>query len=806
MGTDLSLSHSFLSAISSSDFYVFQTFSDKKPGGRDPLARVLTGSFSQHSKTLSDLNARGAGIFVQVNEGADRGKAHISNVRYLFVDTDGAPLGPIRDAMPRPHILTTSSPGRWHCLWRVNDESITGFKLSQALLAKRFGCDPSMTNVDRVLRVPGFINHKYNSPALVKCSISNHPQISCRTLVSAAQSGKILNGDSNQVATGLESMLPSSEVSHSLPISLDMDSTFILPDILAPGNRTQPLVQYVGHLVGKGLDEDMIRATIKRVNVERCPNNAIPIDDATLEREIFPAIPKFIAARNVNKVSTSVQPVLPVSDDISSGKADFEDIVIPEGKFRSSDKGNAERLIASFPNCMRFIHEQQKWLVWESGSRESTFGNTAKPGEAAPARGWVFDTSGEMIRRVWAMVPSMEFEVRDRCGKDEKALNAQLKTVRRLEAVGGAKSCIEAAQSCAGISISTGDLDGDDWLLGVSNGVVDLRTGKLRNSEPEDLITTRSHVVADATATCPRWEQFMLEIMDGDIETVKFLQRAVGYTLTGKTGEQAFFIMHGTGANGKSTFMRLMAMLLGDMGMATSTAAFIGAKPSAEDNYRFAGFRAARALFMSETNESGRLREELIKVATGEDKIEGRFPFGEFFSYAPKFKPWMSTNHKPTVYGTDHAMWRRLRLIPFEVTIPEEKRDKDLIKTLESESAGILNWAIKGCLEWQKTGLCEPESVIAATRAYQDESDELLRFMGDNCIVAKHMDIDPASVKVAGSVLYHTYSSWKKERNEKPMTQTLFGRKMSERGFNKGRADGAMYYIGIGLKGPQSAM
>lgn len=785
----------FLSALdSTTQVFVFQTFSDKKTKGeKDPLARALIGTFEQHKQTLIDLNEKGGGVFVQVNGGGARGKAHITGIRALFVDTDGADVRNIMRSMRRPQFVSESSPGKYHLYWKVSDGQLDLFSLHQSLLAKKFDCDPSVKNLDRVLRVPGFVNYKYDVPHLVTCAGIGEGVPSYTT---------------NQV---MEPLSPKVSAADSHPVvDTDSGSSFTLPAVLPPGDRTLHLVSYAGQLAGRGLDEPVIRAEVRRVMLERCPPGAEPIDDATLEQEIFPAIGKFLIPDMVQykpgmsqEVTTQAGADGQVGSFIDGAPRSFEpSATAAPAKLKTfplTDLGNAQCLIYHNQGTVQYVYEERRWLYW------------TKDVSGKASCKWSWDITGDIYRRIWALLPVVKAQIAQRTLGNDKEYEAQIKKLTRLQSSAGVRGCLDLAPQCPGVTIPIERLDSDPWVLGVANGVVNLKDGTFREMRPDDYITVCSpvsmptgaeggmyHALEQAAGSgCPTWERFLLEVMDDNYEMVSFLQRAVGYTLTGVTTEQSFFVMYGTGANGKSTFINILSALLGKLSTTTSVAAFTGDKPSSEDSYRFAKFRGTRGLFMAEARESVRLREELIKVATGGDELEGRVPYGQFFTYTPQFKPWMSTNHKPTIYGTDHAIWRRVKLIPFEVCIPDEEQDHQLEDKLKAEIPGILAWAIQGCLEWQKVGLKPPQVVLDATQAYRDESDEILRFMDDNCTVTPGCE----DVEVAAGALYHCYSNWKKDRNEKPMTQTMFGRKMLERGAMRKRKTDGMYYTGVTLNG-----
>ncbi|HYU47276.1 MAG TPA: phage/plasmid primase, P4 family, partial [Terriglobales bacterium] len=248
---------------------------------------------------------------------------------------------------------------------------------------------------------------------------------------------------------------------------------------------------------------------------------------------------------------------------------------------------------------------------------------------------------------------------------------------------------------------------------------LNLKTGTLQPHCREDLLTKCLPIAYDPNAECPTWLDFLKTIMANNAALITFLQRAIGYSLTGDTSEQCLFIAHGSGSNGKSTFLEVLQALLGDYAESTPSASLLAKDRHDGIPNDIARLRGARLVTAVEIGEGKRLNEELVKRLTGQDTMTARFLFAEFFDFHAEFKLWIACNHLPTIRGTDHAIWRRIRLIPFTVTIPDEQQDKKLPGKLQAELPGILRWAIQGCLAWQEQELSTPSEVIAATKDYR---------------------------------------------------------------------------------------
>jgi len=289
------------------------------------------------------------------------------------------------------------------------------------------------------------------------------------------------------------------------------------------------------------------------------------------------------------------------------------------------------------------------------------------------------------------------------------------------------------------------------------------------------MLMSQAPVEYDPEATAPTWDAFLEKILPNP-EDRGFIQRAVGYSLTGNTKEQGVFLLYGNGANGKSTFIETIMSLLGDYAAQTDFSTFTVRKSETVRN-DLAALKDARFVSASETKQGKYLDEVVIKQSTGGEKITCRFLYGEYFSYRPKFKVWLSFNHKPIVRGADHGIWRRLKLVPFTVQIPDEEQDKDLTVTLSQELPGILNWALEGCREWLQNGLKEPESIRQATADYREEMDTVEGFLRERC---QH----DTTQKVFHKDLYEDYRFWAEDNGEPAITNRELSAILKEKGYD----------------------
>jgi putative DNA primase/helicase len=433
-----------------------------------------------------------------------------------------------------------------------------------------------------------------------------------------------------------------------------------------------------------------------------------------------------------------------------------------------TDVGNARRLIAQHGEKIRYCYTTRRWYVWTG-------------------RRWMQDHTGTVERFAKKTVRGIYGQAaQNNDDLQRKRLGAWAKT---SESRGRITAMIDLAKSERGVPIEPEELDSDPWILNFNNGTLDLRTGELRQHDPADLCTKIIPFDFNANATCPMFSRFLRRIFDNNAALIGFVQRAFGYSLSGDVREQVIFVFWGSGANGKSTLLETIRAGLGDYA-STADSSLLMAKTHdgvRNDVARLAGIR----LVSTGETEAGRyLAESLVKLLTGNDKIAARFLYSEFFEFDAQFKLILATNHKPAIRGTDNAIWRRIRLVPFKVTIPEGEQDRSLPQKLRRELPGILAWAVRGCLKWRKEGLGQPDEVIAATQAYREEMDVLGGFLKDRCV-------ERVDLREAAATLYSNYTNWCESNGERPLTQQRFGVALADRGFTPNRTRRARFWMGL---------
>ena len=442
------------------------------------------------------------------------------------------------------------------------------------------------------------------------------------------------------------------------------------------------------------------------------------------------------------------------------------------GEMQFTDITNRDYFLKAYGDVIRYCITWNKFLYWNNTN-------------------WQVDNRGRVEEKVVDFIHQMYRGLRvinDRTleAAFEKHL-IKSESFRRLQAI------IGLLKMCKDIKAEDWELDSDIYLFNIEGLTLNLKTGKAREPNIKDLITKKSRFIYDKNADCPIWKMFINQIFNQDKDLIHFIQKAMGYSLSGDVGEQCLFILWGTGANGKSTFLNVLHYLFGDYACSTMIETFM--KKNSEQSNDLARLKGARLVTTSEIEQGKPLSESLIKQITGGDEITARFLYGEYFSFKPTFKIFMATNHKPKVRGADNGIWRRIKMIPFTVTIPAEQRDKSLTEKLIAENSGILNWLIQGYAMWRKEGLQEPDAIRDANEEYRMDMDIVGTFVND-CF-----NFDASlKIRLHTKQLYDTYLKWCNRNNERIMSQKWLGLRMQEKGFKRIIGNGQRMWLGLYIK------
>jgi len=351
---------------------------------------------------------------------------------------------------------------------------------------------------------------------------------------------------------------------------------------------------------------------------------------------------------------------------------------------------------------------------------------------------------------------------------------------------------VTMARSHPDIRVRPDEFDRDPWLLAADNGTLDLRTWQVQPSQPSDLITRKLGVAFDPNAEAPTWGAFLARVLP-DAEVREYVQRYVGYCLTGLTSEQVFLFFYGSGQNGKGTFLETMDALFGDHHARIRASVIAsGSAYAAEARFGLVPLVGRRLVTFGELEERASFNETLLKELTGEDPIEVETKGKQPYQYKPKAKYILAGNYKPRISGTDLGVWRRVRLVPFTVTIPPEERDGGLRDKLRAELPGVLNWALDGFETYTEKGRGDVSKAIRdATGEYKEDSDVLGQFLGEKVMR------DPAA-EITAADLYDEYRAWCQSSGHTPMAINTLSTRLKDRSFAKG--DGRRRYTWVGVR------
>lgn len=448
------------------------------------------------------------------------------------------------------------------------------------------------------------------------------------------------------------------------------------------------------------------------------------------------------------------------------------------------DTGNADRFTEIFKDRVLYSYTNKGWYIYD-GKR------------------WLFDNLGRIndyfeqsivVMKKQGMpknIPLLENETTEEYEKRLKAIKTSFdKHLTYSRSNRGTVAGIKQAMHKNSVDIN--EFDSNDMLINLVNSVYDMVSGINIPHDANLKFTKKANVNYDESKKCPRWEQFLREVFQDDTGLIKWIQKALGYSLTGKTSEQVIFILNGNGRNGKSVFLDVVSHIFGDYRTNIQPDSLM-VKTSQGANSDIARLKGARFVTTVESNDGMRFNEGLVKQLTGGDTVTARFLHANEFEFTPKFKVWMATNHRPIIRGTDKGIWRRIRLIPFDREFTEDEVDPDLTSKLLAESEGILQWMLKGLEMWQKERLGMCEKILLANKEYRQEMDVVSTFI-DDCIN------NSLGKEVKAAELYHHYRNYCLQNGFFVLTATKFGREMNNKGYVKIHKRTGKYYQNISMK------
>lgn len=510
-----------------------------------------------------------------------------------------------------------------------------------------------------------------------------------------------------------------------------------LPTIIREGERDQLLTSLAGTMRRRGASP---RAILEALRIENVSRVRPPLSDDQLRK-----IAKSIGAKDPEYAEENL-----------------------------TDLGNARRFVTMHHERLRAVlsKKHNPWFVWQGTH-------------------WEPDRTGESMRLAKQTVRTIHLEAERITDEDKRGAFQQ--HAFKSEGAERIRAIVDLAKTEPEISIREDQLDRDSWLFNVQNGTLDLSTGRLLKHKKTDYITKLSPVEFQRDAHAPRWMQFLDDIFAGDAALIGFIQRALGYTLTGDIREHCLFFCYGQGRNGKSTFLETIRELLADYSLQADFATFQSTRNDGP-RHDLARMRGARMVSAIEARGDRSFDETVLKQMTGGDTVTARNLYESSFEFKPQFKLWLAANHLPLVREQTEAFWSRILMVPFTVIIPAHKRKKNLAKQLIKELPGILNWILEGCAEWRRHGLMAPDTVRKAISEYKEEYDVLSEFFKERC----RLDFNEWTTR---SALYQSFSDWWMEtRGRNPLSHTVFNRMLSERtDIRPRKREGHRGWRGIGI-------
>jgi putative DNA primase/helicase len=747
----------------------------------DPLiGRYANKTLHEVGELLLDLeaiNAQGAGIFVARNQCTGlRSTENVTRIRGVHADMDGVTPDQIRtlSEVLEPSIIVESSPGRYQLYWQLSEGETLDKEEAKAInqrLARVYGADPAAVDVSRLLRLPGFRHMKYRDDGKT-------PTVTARYF------------DHTYTADGIRAAFPpqGKQIQH-----LPATPRIFVSDALTNGQYATQIAAIEAEVASRYKD-------LWQGNWPTAPrSNGTTGYPSGSEADLA------LAGHIARACSGAGIP-----------NSDFSAVV--ETVFSNSTLGKSKKWVSRPDYRERTIHQAVSGLATVEVSNSSGGLQLDSYGDVRNAKAFADIARGRFIyittRDRWLRWDGHRWLL---CEKDEHLAQAKevcakiLDTAARIlsQNQGRGKRLIQDAVTAhslprimamlklavseEGMAATDRELDSDPYMLGVENGVVDLRRGHHLFNQPELFITRYCDASYDEDAKCDRWLQFLDQIFEGDIETIESVQLLLGCSLLGLAGEEILVICYGHGSNGKSVFSNTVHKILGSYAV-TAPPSLLAARKANDSSPRndIAALAGTRYVSINEMQAGDRLDEQVVKSLAGREPISARFLHQEFFEFLPSFTPWLRTNHKPIVTGEDDGIWRRLVLLRFGRTFSDAEKDPDLEDKLLAERDGILLWMIDGARTYLREGLCLSPRMKSEWATYRTESDLLGEFLSDKTV-------PNPSAKTNQSSLYADYRAWCEGCGVRALSKKSFTQRLAERGYPEGKSGANRFYIGLAL-------
>lgn len=726
---------------------------------------------------LQAINDKGAGIFVAVNRfNGHRKVENVSLVRGIHADMDDVTedqLAALAKNLQPSIVVQSSSASRCQVYWLTNaDDTLTSAetKAINQYLAQHYGADKAAVDVARLLRLPGFKHMKYRAegktPTVTAIFYDQtytanqirdaFPSIQTRSTV------KIVTPSVREAcaatpvgATQLDGVAKLIEASHPQLWAGEWSMAIRSSGEIGYPSQSEADLALAGHIARAcrrlGANEpDLIKA-VEDVFFRSQLGNG----DKWKSRSDYRALTVAKALKSLSRSTASSAP---------------NDLVIDS----FGDVRNAKVFAQCAVGQFLYVTTRNRWLYWAHEK-------------------WLVCEKDEHITMAKEVCARMHATALGVFQQDQEKGKRLLQDAKASHHMPRLMAMLKLTVSEAEMAATDRELDCNPYLLGIENGVVDLRDGLFLINQPSFNITRYCNARFDVDASCTRWISFLDEIFAQDTAAIACVQRLLGCTLLGLSSEEKLIICYGSGSNGKSVFSNIVHKIMGGYSI-TSPPSMLTTRRNGDGGPRndLAALAGARYVSINELQAGDRLDEQVVKMLAGREPISARFLHQEFFEFTPTFTPWLRTNHKPIIYGVEEGIWRRLVLLNFGVQIPEDKKDSALEDKLFAERDGILMWMIEGARLFLKEGICISSSMRNDLLSYRGDSDLLGEFLSDTTWRS-----DTVDDKIEQKLFYTSYRMWSEVNGTRPMAKKSFTQRLVERGYKDTKSGGARFYAGL---------
>jgi len=771
----------FLSRLDDSSNATFniEHYTDLPKGEKKPYPDPLAGRYANLTLAevealiprLHAINEKGAGIFVARNQcTGHRSEETVSRIRGVHADMDDitdAQLTAVTAVLHPSIIVQSSEPGRYQIYWQLADGKAETKAINQCL-AKSHGGDNAAVDVARLLRVPGFKHMKYRVDGKTPT-------------VSAAYYGCAYTADQIRGAFPLE---PNDD--RAGRTALTTENTFMGSQVVTPElDRVAKDIAAAYPQLWAGDWANAVRSTgeigypsqseadlaLAGHIYRACQRTGMAVDSFGAAVEVvFTSSPLGHSAKwqsrpeyracTINKALSSAYP-------LNAGIADGGLVLESHGDIRNA-KAFAQMARGQFLH----VNTRDQWIQWQMEK-------------------WKVCEKDEHIAMAKEVCARILIAAGSVFGQDQERGKRLIQEAMAAHNLSRITAMLKLTVSEPEMATTDRELDCDPYLLGVRNGVIDLRTGQHLFNLPEMRITRYCNAGFADNAACPQWLRFLDQIFTSDTETIKCVQRLLGCTLLGLATEEILIICYGHGSNGKSVFSNVVHKIMGGYAI-TAPPSLLTARRQDDTGPRndLAALAGARYVSINEMQAGDRLDEQVVKMLAGREPISARFLHQEFFEFTPSFTPWLRTNHKPIITGLDDGIWRRLVLLPFSRKFSDDEKDPALEQKLLDEQDAILMWMVKGAQLYLQDGIRLSPRMRSELGTYRTESDLLGEFLADQ------ITPDPTG-KVPQSLVYSSYRGWCEDCGVRPLSKKTFTQRLAERGFPESKSGKHRFYTGL---------